>query len=293
MTTAIGFDIGGTKISAAFIVGEEIEEERVIEYSRASFISDMTSLYLDLCNRFSKPEAVGVCCAGLVDSANGIVRFAGNLKLKDFPLREELRTSLGVGVQLENDAKSAVWGEYQFSKDKLGSNVAGLILGTGVGGALIVNGKLVHGKHGFAGEFGHIKVSNTNAICACGQMGCLETVASGTGLETDFFHQSGKELSAREIYQLAEKGDESALESFAKVGVAVGEVVAQLATTLDVDEILIGGGFGATLPLWQAVALKTAQNQVLGSGHRSLPGLVPAVLGNKAGLLGVARLALS
>lgn len=293
MTTAIGFDIGGTKISAAFIVGEDIQEERVIEYSRDSFISDMTSLYLELCNKFSRPAAVGVCCAGLVDSANGIVRFAGNLNLQDFPLRKELKTSLGLDVLLENDAKSAVWGEYQFSKDKLGSNVAGLILGTGVGGALIVDEKLVHGRHGFAGEFGHIKVSNSNAICACGQRGCLETVASGTGLEADFADRSGKALSAREIYQLAEKGNELALESFAKVAVAVGEVVAQLATTLDVDDILIGGGFGATLSVWQEVALKTAQNHVLGSKHRSLPGFVPALLGNKAGVLGVAKLALA
>lgn len=290
MNTAIGFDIGGTKISVAFIVGQEIRQERVIDYSRDSFVKDMFEVYKDLTDNHGKPESVGVCCAGLVDSENGIVRFAGNLYLENYPLSKELSEVIGMRVHLENDAKSAVWGEYQSSTQPLGNSVAGLIMGTGVGGALVVHGNLVHGKNGYAGEIGHLTVSNSESICACGQKGCLETVASGRALENYYAARSGKVATAREILSLVKQGDELAIMCFKRVGVAVGEVIAQLINALDVDSIVIGGGFGETMPVWREVAVERAESLVVGLSHRRMPQLVPAQLGNQAGLIGVASL---
>lgn len=291
MTAVIGIDVGGTKISAAFIVDDEIRAEAFTEYSRKTLVSDLGNLYNDLVSQNSEPQAVGVCSAGLVDSEMGIVKFAGNLDLVDFPLVAELSRVIKKTIFLENDARAALWGEYKHQTNNLGENCAAIVLGTGIGGGLVISGRLVRGSNGFAGEFGHLPIPGFEDPCACGQVGCFEAVASGRGIENFFFRSSQVRLSAKEIVALAKEGQSLANDCLERVGLAVGEVVSQLSCSLDLDTVLIGGGFGSTYPMWVETAQSTAKNRLLGRQFRDIPRLVPAKLGNKAGLVGVGLLA--
>jgi glucokinase len=233
---------------------------------------------------------MGVSCAGLVDSRAGIVRFAGNLEMEQFPLGPELQKALGIPVLVENDARCAIWGEFSKAHGALGENVAGLVLGTGVGGGLIINSTLVTGKNGFAGEFGHLPVTNSTRKCACGLIGCLESIAGGRSFEEIYFSKHGESLSGEQIADRARAGNESAMDAFIEVGEGVGQVIAQLDTALDLDALVIGGGFGTTSDLWLKAAEDSYREGLVGSANRVPIKIVTSKLGQQAQLLGAGLL---
>lgn len=290
MTRAIGVDIGGTKVSAAYVADQEIVSTVTLDYNRQTLIENVSELYRNLISSHGEVEKLGISCAGLIDKSNGVVKFAGNLDMANFPLIEELSAKLDLPISLDNDARCALWGEYQVNKAQLGENVAGIIMGTGVGGGIIINQTLLTGVNGFAGELGHMKVSFSNQNCACGLLGCLEAEAGGRSFEHQFHAHSGKVLTAKEIAQAAKMLDTDALMAFNRLGNAVGEVVAQLDNALDLDSVVIGGGFGATLDIWQDTAIRTYSENLVGASNRKPIRFIAATLGNSAGLLGAALL---
>ena len=290
MTVSFGVDIGGTKISAAYIVDEEVVVSDKRPYRRESLVEDIASLYSVLTKDRTPVQQIGICCAGLIDPVNGIVKFAGNLDLQNFPMADLVREKTGVAVHLDNDGRSALWGEYTFAKGSLGNNLAGLILGTGVGGGLIIGGSLVTGKNGFAGELGHLPVSNSAIKCACGMTGCLESVAGGRAFETNFTLKHGLELSGQEIADLARAGDSRAIQAFGELGLAVGQVIGQLDTVFDLETVVIGGGFGSTFELWSEEADKAYAASLVGAASRSKANILLGSLGQNAQILGAASL---
>lgn len=286
MTTALGIDIGGTKVSAAYIIGEQIVSTARRDYNRATIIEQIKQLRDELVPPNEHLTRAGISCAGLVDVANATVKFAGNLGMDNFALGQEVSLALGVPVTLDNDARCATWGEFLFAKGELGENVAGLILGTGVGGGLILNSRLLQGKNSFAGEIGHLPVSNSIKLCACGMSNCLESVAGGRAFEEDFLELYGQNLTALEISRLADSGEPRALAAFERVGIAVGEVIAQLDTALDLDSVLIGGGFGQTFKHWSSAANFRYLERTVGSSMRKRARILSTKIGNSAQLLG-------
>lgn len=290
MAISIGVDIGGTKISAAYIVGEELVATQKRSYNRAQVIADIADLYRELIANREPATKVGVSCAGLVDSSTGIVQFAGNLEMDKFPLGPELTKSLGIPVTVENDARCALWGEFSSAKGSLGKNIAGLVLGTGVGGGLIINSKLITGKNGFAGEFGHLPVRGVSRTCACSLVGCLESVAGGRSFEESYLAATGENLTAEQITELARAGNPLALEAFREVGDAVGQVMSQLDTALDLDSLVIGGGFGSTSDLWLDTAKAKYLKGLVGAANRQPMKVIVSQLGQKAQLLGAGSL---
>lgn len=290
MTISFGVDIGGTKISAAYIVGEEVIASSKRPYSPQSVIADICDLYNELTAGRDKPNQVGICCAGLVEPDSGIVRFAGNLNLTDFPLAKLVEESIGVNVLIENDARAALWGEFTMANGSLGNNIAGLILGTGVGGGLILNSKLIQGKNGFAGELGHLPVSNSKRLCACGLVGCLESIAGGRSFEAYFEEKTGLKHTGEEIAHLAREGNSAAQLAFADLGQAIGEVIAQVDTALDLDAVVIGGGFGATMPLWLPAAQQGYEGALVGASNRKKTLILQGKQGQLAQLIGAASL---
>jgi len=290
MSTSIGVDIGGTKISVAYIVGQDIVALEKCAYNRTRVIGDIADLYHELVSHREPASILGVSCAGLVDSRSGVVRFAGNLEMDQFPLGPELEKELGIPVIVENDARCAIWGEFSQAHGSLGNNVAGLVLGTGVGGGLIIDSKLVSGKNGFAGEFGHLPVTNSNRHCACGLTGCLESIAGGRSFEERYAATHGEILSGEELAERARALDASAIEAFDEVGTSIGQVIAQLDTALDLDALVIGGGFGATSDIWLETATATYQQALVGSGSRQPLTIVASQLGPTAQLLGAGSL---
>lgn len=290
MTTSIGVDIGGTKISAAYIVGQEIIAMQKRSYNRSQVVGDIVDLYQELVSSREPVSRIGVCCAGLIDSRSGVVQFAGNLEMNQFPLGAELEKALGISVTVENDARCAILGEFFKAQGSLGKNVAGLVLGTGVGGGLIIDSKLVSGKNGFAGEFGHLPVTNSNRQCACGLIGCLESIAGGRAFEQGYEAKYGQSLSGEQLAERARASDTLALEAFDEVGKSVGEIIALLDNALDLDALVIGGGFGATSDIWLEQAKASYSRALVGSANREPVRIIASQLGPKAQLFGAASL---
>ncbi len=250
---------------------------------------------------------VGLGVAGKVDHKRGWVIFSPNLPaMRDYPLGPEVESSLGVPVLMENDANVFGIGESWVGAGRGITNWVGLTLGTGVGGCLILDGRLWNGDClGFAAEIGHLIVHPEGPRCACGLKGCLEAHASGSALLQFVadavttgaltrgplyeLWQDGK-LSAREIYQCSVAGEAVAQKAFARMGWALGLALANLFTVLGIRTAILGGGVSAGWdqfiePLRKSLAEHSSMLVVADAEIRK------SALGDDAALLGAARLA--
>jgi glucokinase len=149
---------------------------------------------------------------------------------------------------------------------------------------------LITGKNGFAGEFGHLPVRGVSRTCACSLVGCLESVAGGRSFEEGYLAATGENLTAEQITELARAGNPVALEAFREVGDAVGQVMSQLDTALDLDSLIIGGGFGSTSALWLETAKAKYLEGLVGAANRQPMKVIVSQLGQKAQLLGAGSL---
>ena len=174
----------------------------------------------------------------MVDSDSGHVAHAVNLGLERLELGGELAGRLGVGVRIENDVKAAAVGAYHLMG--LDGTMAYLNLGTGLAAGIVMNGRLWRGADGIAGEIGHIPVDPNGVVCACGQRGCLETVASGSGVARQW--RTDDPLPVRSLFAAAADGDPGAKAIKARLAAGIASAVRVLVLTVDVDSVVIGGG---------------------------------------------------
>jgi glucokinase len=241
----LGIDIGGTKTDAVAIDDEGGLAQRirlttgfgstaVVETAVAavSRIGELTGLSA------SGFTSIGIGIPGMVDSASGHVAHAVNLGLEGLELGGELASRLGVGVRIENDVNAAAVGAYHLMA--LDGTMAYLNLGTGLAAGIVVNGELWRGANGIAGEIGHIPVDPNGALCACGQHGCLETVASGSGVARQW--RTDDPLPVRSLFAAAADGDTEAKAIKARLAAGIAAAVRVLVLTVDVDSVVIGGG---------------------------------------------------
>ena len=269
---------------------------------------------------------VGIGVPGIIDMQTGMVRESPNLPgWSDYPVRDEIEKRLGAPVILENDANVAAFGEKWLGVGRQVGDMAMLTLGTGVGGGIVLDGKIWHGMTGMAGEFGHMTVDPEGQPCGCGNRGCLEQYASATAIVRMAREAiaagdapgltkaaiSDLELSAQEIYNLAIRGDEQAVWIFRKVGRALGIALAAMVNGLNLQMYVIGGGvcsawdafsptifeelrqrstvYAATGPADPLRMSLNASGQVEAGGERKTI-ITRALLGSDAGLFGAARL---
>lgn len=241
----LGIDIGGTKTDAVAIDEGGLLTQRVrlatgfgssavveTAVSAVARISELTGL---AAGGF---DSIGIGIPGLVDSASGHVRHAVNLGFDGLELGGELAGRLGVGVRIENDVKAAALGAFHLMG--LTGSMAYLNLGTGLAAGIVVDGTLWRGARGIAGEIGHIPVDPNGALCACGQHGCLETVASGSGIARQW--HSTDPLPVLALFAAAEAGDPEALAVKARLASGIAAAVRVLVLSVDVDQVVIGGG---------------------------------------------------
>jgi glucokinase len=241
----LGVDIGGTKTDAVAVDGDGVTTQRirlvtgfgslaVVETATAAIsrIAELSGL------EPSAFESIGVGIPGMVDSASGHVRHAVNLGLDGLNLGDAIAERLGVRVRIENDVSAAALGA--FHGLGLTSSMAYLNVGTGLAAGLVINGELWRGPRGAAGEIGHIPVDPNGALCGCGQRGCLETVASGSGVARVW--ASDDQYPVRALFDAAEAGDAQAVEIRAKLGGGVAAAIRVLVLTADVETVVIGGG---------------------------------------------------
>lgn len=286
-----GIDIGGTKISALVVDAEGRVLARghvpapasVGGAAMADAAADLVSSLAD--DAGVALAAAGVGAAGVIDHETGTIRAASATFVgwTGFPLGAELERRLGVPVRVENDVNAFLLGEAA-APGRSERDVLGVMLGTGVGGALVIDGELHHGPHGAAGEIGHTP-GYSELVCTCGQTGHLETLASGTSIALRYTERSGREArDAREVADRARAGDPDALAVFTAAGRAVALACASAATLLDVPCAIVGGGVSAA---WDLLAPAIEDTLRTDSPVSGIPlRIVPAVLGGDAVALG-------
>jgi glucokinase len=306
---AIGLDVGGTKIAGGVVAADGTVVERMPAFPTPSedataTLTVLLSVISELRARHPAVEAIGIGAAGLVEWPSGYIRWAPNNVYRALPLRELLHEATGLPVVVDNDANTAAWAEARLGTGA--SYMAFLTIGTGLGGGLILDGQLYRGKTGIGAEVGHIVVDPDGPYkCGCGNVGCLEAVASGSALG-----RYGREAAANQggllaelaggaanvtgetVFKAAQAGDETARALFARLGRWLGIGIASLVNLFDFQLIVIGGGVAAVGDLLLVPARASFEQFAFARAHRQLPSIALACLGSEAGWVGSAILAL-
>lgn len=306
----IGIDIGGTKIAGALVNAEGVivREARVatpIE-DPAALVSAVVALINDLRVGHDVLGA-GVAMAGFIDAAQASVIYGTNFGWKNFPLKSEIEAKLDIPVIIENDANAAGWAEYRYGAGRGFKHMVMLTLGTGVGGAVIVDGRMLRGGFGVAGELGHLRVVPDGIPCGCGQNGCIESYASGTALlrEARELAESGKpegarlaalqaqvgELTGKEVYQALVEKDPGAVVLLNQLASWLGQAIASLSAILDPEVVVIGGGVSAAGEMLLEPIRAAYRKYAPAGGFRPELKLAIAEFVNDAGVVGAADLA--
>ncbi|HET7475871.1 MAG TPA: ROK family glucokinase [Dermatophilaceae bacterium] len=315
MQMTIGLDIGGTKIAGAVVdrSGEVVLTGRRDTPAQDSpaIAAAAAELVAELAARLPAGDgvaAVGVACAGFIDKTGSHVLFAPNLAWRDEPLKDLLQTTVGLPVIIENDANAAAWGEFTHGSARDATDMVLVTVGTGIGGGVVIDGRLLRGAYGIAAELGHMRVVPEGHRCGCGNRGCWEQYASGNALVrearammeagspvvADLLSRLGGDVTALTgpfITEAARDGDPTARELLADIGRWLGIGLANLASAFDPGLFVIGGGVSAADEMLIGPAREAFRRQLPGRGYRPEARIVRAVLGSDAGLIGAAELA--
>lgn len=300
MKHVIALDVGGTGMKAALVgadgallyearraTGRERGPEAVVE-SILAFAADLRAYGEE--HLGASALAAGVAVPGIVDAENGIAVYASNLGWRDVPLRTLLGERLGgVPVALGHDVRTGGLAEGRIGAGKGADRFLFVPLGTGIAGAIGINGTIESGAHGYAGEIGHIVIRPDGPDCGCGQRGCLEALASASAVTRAWAAASGEPAAdAADCAKAVESGDPAAVAVWRDAVDALAAGLVTAITLLDPRTLIIGGGLaeaGETLftPLRAAVEERVT--------FQKLPHIVPAALGDTAGCLGAGLLA--
>jgi glucokinase len=299
--TVVGLDVGGTMLKAVALGPDGMVLDRRRRPTRASdgtnaVVDRMVALLKDMIGdrEGAPPLAVGVVVPGVVDEEAGIARFAANLGWSDLPLRRRLEDRLGLAVTLGHDVQAGGLAEARLGAGRGTDDFLFLAVGTGVAGAVVIDGRVRRGRHGLAGELGHIVVEPGGRPCGCGGRGCLETVASAAALARRYRELTwgrdagGHDTDAAEVLRRAARGDPDAAAVYADAVNALATVLASFQSIVDVELIVIGGGLSQAGPTFLN-RLSRPLARLL--PFQAVPRLAAAQLGEEAGCLGAALLA--
>lgn len=234
-------------------------------------------------------SSVGICSPGPIQHATGVIVDPPNLTgWRNVPFAQMLSKQLDLPVTLEHDAKASALAEYHFGAGRGSRSMALIIVGTGIGAAMIIEGKLYRGVNDAAGEVGHIAVDLDGPICTCGSQGCVETFAGGPAIVSAYNYSTRRGVdSAEAIVRAAQKGDEIAQRVFERAGRALGAAIATIAMLNDIDTFVL---FGSVVKAGDLLLAPT-RAAVPQYSHKSVSSRVrvmPGELGNDAGILGAA-----
>ncbi len=310
----IGLDIGGTNSVAAAvsedgkIFKKEIrrtpskKEPRIIIKSIVDLLRFIKEWSL---NKRFEIVGIGLGLPGLIDFTTGVVEILPNFpKMKGFPIIDELKKYFSYKLRYENDASAALLGEYRFGAGKGVDDLICFTLGTGIGGAVLIDGKLLRGPEGFAGELGHITLDPDGPLCGCGNRGCLEASASASAIvrrakeiisegkiktSLSNYLERGEELNASIVAQEANKGDLLAQKVYEEAGKWLGIAIGSLANIFNVHLFLVGGGIANA----GDILFNPMKDEAF---KRALPGIRDKIeikkfkLGEDAGIIGASSL---
>lgn len=305
MRYAIGVDLGGSHVAAA-VVSEDgaIQSQHELDVDDRSFeavVASLESVVKSALGSAKDVVGVGLGSPGNIDPDTGTVLYSPNLGWNDAPLGERLRAAVKMPVFIANDARCATLGEYTFGIGRGTKNFALLTLGTGIGGGIVGEGRLLLGSHRGAGEMGHHQIRSTDGfICGCGKIGCFEAQASGTGLlrhayalqpsfpRSDLLKKPQK-LGSKTIRKAAQAGDQHALAAWKNFcgDLAIG--IANIIAFLNPEVVAIGGGVSSAGD-FMLDAIRPQIDALTTMVPKGTTTIGIAKLGNDAGLVGAATM---
>ena len=310
MALTIGVDVGGTKIAAGVVDagGALIDQVRVPTPATSEAID---AAILDVVRGLDEKHDVdgaGVAAPGFVDERRSGVRFAPNVPYRDHPLGEVLRAQLDIPVVVENDANAAAWAEFQFGAGQDIGDMVLLTVGTGLGGGIVLDGRLLRGAWGAAAELGHMKMVRDGLPCGCGQYGCWEMYASGRALTRRarelvvsepedgrvLLERAGGDAAAVQgemVTVAAMEGDPLSVRILTEAGFWLGEGIADVAAILDPAVVVVGGGVAEAGDLLLDPARQAYREKLTAGRFRPQLDIRAARMGNDAGIIGAADLA--
>ena len=295
-----GIDLGGTKIECAVIESslhhEPVCRERIAtegEQGYAHIISQVVKL-VDKVKLISglSPETIGIGTPGALEPSTQLMKNCNTTALIGKPFKADLENALGIPVKIANDANC-----FALAEAKMGAAhgavpqaevVFGIIMGTGVGGGIVVNGKVINGRHGLGGEWGHNFLDESGGRCYCGRTGCVETLISGPALERFYLKKSGNALHLKDIVKRYEEGgDEIAKETMRHLVTYFGKAVGPVINIIDPEAIVIGGGVG-NIDILYTEGVEEVRKYVFNTRLDTL--FLKPALGDSAGVFGAAML---
>ena len=302
MALTIGIDVGGTNIRfGVFNQTQLIDEVRLEsnlsklcgellpEHASYEIVRILSSGIINVIEKGHTIQSVGIGFPGFIEPDSKKIVSSPNLPgLRYFNLAGELSRILGLPFTLENDANAAAYGEYILA----GKPEGGLIyigLGTGVGGGLVLNGKIFTGQHGCAMEVGHIIIEPNGRQCGCGNKGCMEQYASASGIAISYFNATKKHCTAAQIAELANLGDKEAIAVYMLAANALAQALASIAKVVDIKNVVIGGGVAGAWPLMKMAFMQRFEADLI-PVLRSTIKVKLSNANDKAGMLGAAML---
>ncbi|GAA4682607.1 ROK family glucokinase [Streptomyces chumphonensis] len=310
MGLTIGVDIGGTKVAAGVVdeAGNILETSTVPTPQTLDGVIDGIADVVRTASAEHPVDAVGIGAPGYVDDKRATVLFTPNLTWRHEPLKDRVEQRVGLPVVIENDANAAAWGEYRFGAGKGHDDVVCITLGTGLGGGIVIGGRLHRGRFGVAAEFGHIRMVPDGLLCGCGNQGCWEQYASGSALVRYARQRAAATpenagillglgdgtpggVQGKHISQAAREGCPVAIDSFRELARWAGAGLADLATLFDPGAFIVGGGVSDEGELVLDPIRKSYRRWLVGAQWRPQAQVLAAQLGGRAGLVGAADLA--
>ncbi|HBO84580.1 MAG: hypothetical protein A2073_03425 [Deltaproteobacteria bacterium GWC2_42_11] len=313
MKYAIGIDLGGTNLKIAAVtpkgrvISYTVRKSRIVK-DRKTAVRNLVRCIRDIEKSIKGKHLIGVGAgiAGTVKTDKGIVSQSPNLpELEGTNLKDEISDILSCPFFIDNDANVFAMGEGWCGSAKDCKNFCGITLGTGVGGGIVIDGRIFHGSCGAAGEVGHIVVEPMGAQCRCGSFGCLEAYASSTGLVRmaidDFYSRNAvslrrlcnnnkKKITPEVIARLAERGDSFCISLFEMVGTYLGIAMADIVNLLNPELIVIGGGLSKSAHLFLNTAKKEFKRRSLKAAGKNIK--IVTASSDKAGVVGAAYMVL-
>lgn len=312
MAKRIGIDVGGTNVKIALVDdGKIIYSNSVPTYAQMGYeytVNNIKQAIRDLMKETETTAAdikgIGFDFPGQVDYKTGVVKLAPNIPgWVNVPIAQMIEEEFHIPTRIDNDVRCAALGEMNFGAGKGCQNFVCITVGTGIGSGLVVNGQLVRGAANAAGEIGHIKLQMKDGpICGCGDTGCLEAFASGpsivamaqdylkSGKSTKFREMAGDgEITPYIVAKAAEAGDPVAKRIFTIIGEYVGMGLVSVINLLNPEKVIIGGGVAEAGDLLLEPIRKTVMERAMVVARESVE-IVPAELGNSAGVIGASML---
>lgn len=295
-----GIDLGGTKIECAIIESATnlnvIHRKRIPTEAHLGYehiISQVVKL-IELVKEDTGliPTTLGIGTPGALEPSTNTMKNCNTTALNGRPFKTDLENALGFPIKIANDANCFALAEASLgaAKEKVPNAevVFGVIMGTGVGGGIVVNGKVINGRHGIGGEWGHNFLDESGGMCYCGRIGCVETLISGPALERYYKSLTNKELKLKEIVSIYSQGnDEAATATLQRLVHFFGKAIAPLINIIDPDVIVIGGGVG-NIDILYTEGVEEVKKYLFNKRLDTL--FLKPVLGDSAGVFGATLL---